>query len=122
MSKTFSAETLAEAQGGLSGAQINKALRAALADCHDRSDLDTARKVVITVEFTPVGDAGELLGVKTNIKVQGKIPIYEIPTQVFRVETQADNDGAINRVDAVFADPYQDRLLETPTQAPKGAN
>jgi hypothetical protein len=124
--KTLTLETLGDLNGGMVGAAVNTAIAQVMRDCEDRPALDGPRVVTLEIGFVPVMDAsGDLIGVHALPSVkQPKIPAMKIPAQILATRIRHGDLGEIIGVEAVFENPYQQKLLDDDEGKPvrKGAN
>jgi hypothetical protein len=102
-------QTLGRINNGKVGAAIDYELGRMLKDCRERLGNQNPRKLTFTVEMTPFDEESVALGI---IIAEPKFPTTKMPAETLRMKTIM-RDGEVLGVEAYFADPYQDRLLET---------
>ena len=112
MKTVLTAETLGELNDGLIGAAINDAIAACLRDCEDRPLMEAARSVSFDLTFAPIPDVdGGLMGVRIAASVKSpRIPAMKVPAQTFRTEVRRGAAGEVVGVEALFVDPWQEKL------------
>lgn len=102
-------ETLGRINNGKVGTAIDYELGRMLKDCMERLGNQNARELTIKVQMIPFDEESVAVGVSFT---EPKFPTTKMPAETLRMKAII-KDGEMQSVEAFFADPYQDRLLET---------
>lgn len=83
--ETFGAESLMRMDGGRIALAINNELHRVIEDLSDRPADRTARKVIIQIEISPVGDGSVADSTKVGFQVKSTVPTKKSRSYSMRV-------------------------------------
>lgn len=108
MYQEFTLESLKHFADGKVAASFNKLIRAAVADCMDRSGETAARTVELSLQITPnVDQDGMTENVNVSVKIGSKVPKYHSAPVNCNARTNGQlffNDMSIDDADQMTID------------------
>jgi len=114
--KKLSIADLAALDSGRVAAAFDAQLAAAIADCSDRPEVETARKIKLEISLTPIMDSRRDLGeVVVGFEIQGKSPALKSREYTMDHRSERDRTTGRTQMHLVFnedahGDPHNQSL------------
>lgn len=105
----FKLQNLPLVNGGMLAAAFDQLIERCAQDCEDRPAHDKARKVVLTVEFSPTPTGRDLDSVKGEVTLSANLPKIEMPTISFGFRKKRGKNGQPSGM-LVFNDLSEDDI------------